>query len=132
MIDSISDEYKIRTGDHIRIWSGYEKPYEWLWGRREVSGIVVRWEGLLSESRVCFVKLDDPLPRSEIELLTGSMSGLYVALKLRYVKREWTESGTVSVSVYSAIPSDVEMSEDGRDFMVESHAKYSLINVRKS
>lgn len=129
MIDNISNNSQIRTGVHIGIRGGYEQPYQWLWGRDRVSGIVIGWDSGDSDSRECIVELDEPLPRTEIELLTGSMTGRYLGLKLRYVNQDWAESGTVSVQLYSTNP--IGGSDDDH-MMVESHAKYFLIDVEKS
>jgi hypothetical protein len=108
------------AGDRISVYGGYETKPKWLWGRKEVSGVVSGWIAREGRSPVCTVELDDPLPLTEVEEYVGPRTGKFLALKLRYSDAKWTDTEVVHVEIYR----ESSTAPESIDAWVESHASY--------
>jgi len=119
--------HDLQIGSVVAVSGGYEHPYRWLWGRDRVTGAVEGWITYDGDKRACILKLDEPLPRDEIEYLAGTASGRFLVLKLRYLNRTWTNQETVHVEIRPDFPTSAQGLES-RQFWVESHAHYRAID----
>lgn len=110
----------LRVGDRLRLFNGYEAPYEWLGGRADVRGAIEEFIPGLSDVPMAVVKLDEPLGSSDAR-------GSWVVLQLRYVGATWTNVGIVHIELLESRPPALAPPQRRLGLHLESHANYELL-----
>jgi hypothetical protein len=103
------------AGDRLRLSGGYDMEPEWLGGQRYVEGVITRFIPGQNEAAAAVVKLDEPLR-------SGTATGEYLVLELRYVGAGWTDTQTVHVELCDFEPEAKAWQQRKQGKWVESHA----------
>ena len=106
------------VGDRVRIAGGYDMEPKWLNGRNAYFGECIGFAPGENAHTAAIIKLDEPIT-------LDSVTGSYVALRLRYVGARWAKHETVHVELFTAPPSSLQESSS-RGLWIESHANYRV------
>lgn len=93
---------------------------QWLCGRNEHIGTVIRFMPGQNEDPAAVIKLDSPIT---VEGTTGDI----IILELRYVGAKWKDRETVHIELCDFEPEPKPWKERKQGKWVESHASYEIL-----
>ncbi len=114
--------------DSSLVSAGYDFEPEWLAGRNQVQGRVLKWIPGQNDKPACVVRLDEPLTATgDVRGTREQRTGEFLVLELRYAGQPWEESGTVHLELCEVEPEDKSCADREVGAWVESHATYSFV-----
>ena len=109
---------RLRIGDCVRLSGGYDAEPKWLTGSDALVGKCISFVPSDKRRTAAVIQLDKPIT-------FDSVSGFYVALRLRYVGARWSKREIVHVELFAAPPVSLQEASS-RGLWIESHASYRV------
>ena len=118
-------EDRLKVGDRVRLFGGYDQEPAWLSWREAVRGTLASFIPGQNEEPAAVLRLDEPLTAE-------GAAGDIVVLELRYVGARWENHGVVHVELCDFDPEPKTWSERRQGRWVESHASYEKMSQQQS
>jgi hypothetical protein len=113
---------RLRVGDRVRLFGGYEAEPRWLGGETERRGRVVAFLAKEGAEPAAVVELDTPI---QVDEHRGSLAILH----LRYSEARWARREVVHIELSDAMPEQEGSLTRPLGQWVESHASYEAIST---
>ncbi len=111
---------RLRIGNRVRLYGGYDMEPKWLGGKEAHTGKCVAFIVGQNKQPAAVIALDDPM-------VFDNTSGPFAVLELRYVGARWSNSEVVHVELCDAMPDNKTRKERKQGLWVESHARYAVV-----
>lgn len=112
--------FRLREGDRIRLYGGYNVEPKWLGGKKACFGRCLGFIAGQGKQPAALVELDEALT-------FDSTSGKYVVLELRYTGSRWGKRENVHIELCNFVPEDRAWKDRKRGEWIESHASYQVV-----
>jgi len=116
----VFEQNRLKVGDRVRIFGGYDMIPRWLCGGNEHIGTVILFMPGQNEETAAVIELDSPVT---VEETTGDI----IILELRYVGAKWQDRETVHIELCDFEPEPRPWKERKQGKWVESHASYKIL-----
>ncbi len=111
---------RLKPGDRVQLFGGFDMIPQWLCGKNEYTGTLVRFTPGQHQEPAAVIKLDAPIT-------VDGVTGIIVILELRYVGATWKDSETVHIELCDFDPEMKPWKDRKQGVWVESHASYEIL-----
>jgi hypothetical protein len=111
---------RLQPGDRVKLFGGYDMDPEWLCGKNEHTGTLIRFMPGQNPKPAAVVRLDAPLT-------VQGVTGEFLVLELRFVGARWKDGETVHVELCDFDPEPITWKDRRRGKWVEAHASIGIV-----